>query len=437
MTPHSALNTFTLHMFRGIGTLSARRALISTAILALAAGFPNTAGAQEGPQQDAQTAARDAAQDYASATPTPTPKPKRNPPQSASDAAAATAMYSEARSADESGSGGAAIEGYQHALKKYPLAPEAGNAQYRLAELLEAQGDLSRAFNAYQALLSKYPDTPNFERAVAAQVAIANQYLQGRPQKFLGIPIGSSARRAQEMYANILANAPFSKYAPVAQFNLGLAYEKQSQPFEAIKAYQKVLDTYPNSDVCDDALYQIGYVYLRIGFAQYSQDLSSLVQARNTFEDFLIEYPNSEKAPQAHENLAKLGGQEADDIYRIARFYEFSRDLKSSVIYYNDVIRRQPQSKEAGLSKSRIEELRSQYGDDALRTGPEKAETGEKAALRRRLQAQVETSALSDYAGPPKRDIVPDELPAKEPKMRTSVDDVKPLPAVEPSLPTR
>lgn len=354
------------------------------------------------------------------------------------DAAAASALYAEGRAADESGNHLRAIEIYRSALKKYPLAPEAANAQYRLAELLEARGDLSRAFNAYQALLTRYPDTPNFERAVAAQVSIANQYLEGkRQQKFFGIPVGGSAKRAQEMYAEILANAPFSKYAPVAQFNLGLAYEKQSQPFEAIKAYQKVLDTYPRSDVCDDALYQIGYVYLRIGFAQQSQDLSALVTARNTFEDFLIEYPNSEKAPQARENLARLGGAEAEDVMRIARFYDFHKDLKAAVTYYNDVIRRQPQSKEAEIARARVEELRAEYGDDVVNPGPVRAETGEKAALRRRLQAQVETSALADYAGPPKRDIVPDELPISSgPQMRTSVDDVQPLPAVEPPLPT-
>lgn len=419
-------------MFRGFGTPRALRASAATAILFYAGASVFPANAQEGRSPGVPT----------SPVPTPTPgAPFVAPPAaplSEADRASATVMYNEARNADEAGATNAAIEGYRRALKKYPLAPEASTAQYRLAELLEAQGDLSRAFNAYQNLLSKYPDTPNFERAVAAQVAIANKYLQGRPQKFLGVPIGSSQKRAQEMYTNILANAPFSKYAPVAQFNLGLAYERQSQPFEAIKAYQKVLDTYPNSDVCDDALYQIAYVYQRIGLAQQSQDLSALVQARNTFEDFLIEYPNSEKAPQARENLERLGAAESGDVYRIAKFYEFTRDLKAAVIYYNDVIRRQPKSSDAELAKARIEELRSQYGDDALRTGPERAETGEKALLRRRLQAQVETSALADYDGPPKRDIVPDELPvSSEPSLRTNVDDVKPLPPdVEPSLPT-
>jgi outer membrane protein assembly factor BamD len=418
-------------MFSGFGTLRSRRALTTLSSLALVLAPVVQAYSQ---------AAAPSIDQLRAPTPTPAPTPVGRPvtPISETDAANATAFYAEGKAADEAGSGRTAIDIYQRALKKYPLAPEAANAQYRVAELLEATGDLSRAFNAYQALLTRYPDTPNFERAVAAQVTIANKYLQGRQQKFLGVNVGNSAKRAQEMYSNIISNAPFSKYAPIAQFNLGLAYEKQSIPFDAIKSYQKVLDTYPNSDVCDDALYQIGYVYMRIGLAQQSQDLSSLTAARNTFEDFLIEYPNSEKVPQAKENMTKLGLQEAGDVYHIAKFYEFTKDFRSSVIYYNDVIRRQPSTKEAELAKSRIEELRSQYGDDALRVGTEKAETGEKAALRRRLQAQVETSSLSDYAGPPKRDIVPDELPAQKPQMRTNVDDLKPLaPEDEPSLPTQ
>ncbi len=352
------------------------------------------------------------------------------------EVADAEALYAAALALDENGSSTQAITAYKRAIKKYPFAKPAAAAQFRVAELLEATGDASRAFDAYQFLIQRYPDTPNFERAVAAQVTIANLYLGGKPQKFFGVPIGNSAERAQEMYTAIVGNAPYSKFAPVAQFNLGLAYEKQSLPFEAIKAYQVLLDSYPNSDIGDDALYQIGFVYMRVGFGSGSQDMSALVAAKNTFDDFLIEYPDSEKAPQARENLLQLDGKQSTDILRIAEFYEFSKDLKGAVIYYNEVIRRAPNTEDANFAKARIEELRAQYGDEELRTGPESAESGEKLALRRRLQAQVETSALSDYSGPPTRLIVPDELPASAPRMRTSVDDVRPLPAVEPELPS-
>jgi hypothetical protein len=84
-----------------------------------------------------------------------------------------------------------------------------------------------------------------------------------------------------------------------------------------------------------------------------------------------------------------------------------------------------------------VQVLRSEVGDDSLRSGPEQVQTGETAALRRRLQAQVETSALADFNGPPTRDIVPDELPVvSRPRLRTNARDAAPMPVVEPALPT-
>ncbi|MDX2080539.1 MAG: outer membrane protein assembly factor BamD [Terrimicrobiaceae bacterium] len=342
-----------------------------------------------------------------------------------------------ARQYDESGANQQAIAAYRRFLRAYPASSLAAKAQFRVAELLEARGDLSRAFDAYQTLITRYPDTPEFERAVSKQVLIANEYLNGKRVAFMGLALVPGTDRAEKMFTDILKNAPFSRNAPIAQFNLGLTYEKQGKLKESAAAYQTVLDRYPNSPVADDALYQIGYIYMIVGQSGRSQDLSALITARNTFEDFLLQFPNSEKAAQARDNLKSLGGKEAGDLMRIARFYDRTRDYRAAAIYYNDVIRRQPGSADAELARTRIEELRSDVGDDALRTGPERAETGEKAALRRRLQAQVETTALADYNGPPRRDVVPDELPVvNRPRLRTDVRDVRPLPAVEPALPT-
>jgi outer membrane protein assembly factor BamD len=254
-------------------------------------------------------------------------------------------------------------------------------------------------------------------------------------------PGPAGAERAQKMYETILKNAPYSIYAPITQFNLGLAFQRQKAIKQARDAFQLVLDKYPNSDVCDDALYQIAYIYMRLGLTSSSQDLSALVLSKETFEDFLLQYPRSEKAAQARDNLLAIGRAEADNLLTIAKYYDWSKDYKAAIIYYNDVVRKQPKSTDAELAKARIEELRSQFGDDILRVGSERAESGEKLALRRRLQAQVETSALSDYSGPPKRDVVPDELPVvKQPRLRTESRDVvpiEPLQPIEPVLPTQ
>jgi len=340
---------------------------------------------------------------------------------------------------DANGQTSAAITAYRRFIKKYPASSLAPKAQFRIGELYEASGNLPKAFDAYETLITRYPATTNFEKAVASQVIIANQYLEGKRINVLGFSILPGYERAQTMYKSILKNAPFSKHAPVAQFNLGLTYERMKSLAEARQAYQTVLDKYPNSDVCDDALYQIGYIYMQAAMTGDSHDLSGAILARETYEDFLLQYPDSEKAAQARDNLKTLGKGEAGDLLHIAKFYDWSKNYKAAFIYYNDVIRKQPKTKDAEIAKTRIQELKNTVGDDGLRVGSEKAESGEKTALRRRLQAQVETSSLSNYSGPSKRDIVPDELPVvKQPKLRTSERDTQPLPApTEPLLPTQ
>lgn len=362
------------------------------------------------------------------------PPPKRQ--QVNSDVTPEERADFEAASAQDADSTSTALAAYRRFIKDHPASPLAMQAQFRIAELYENLGDSTKAFNAYQKLVTQYPDTPDFERAVNRQVVIANEYLAGKKVKFLGMAFLSGTDRAEEMFASIIQNAPYSKNAPIAQFNLGLTYERQNRVQDAAKAYQGVLDRYPSSSIADDAMYQIGYIYMRLGQSGKTQDLSALITAKNTFEDFLLQYPSSEKAAQAKDNVTSLGTKESGDLMDIAKFYDRFKNYRAAAIYYNDVIRRSPDSKEAIVARDRVQEIRSEAGDEALRTGPEQTQTGETAALRRRLQAQVETSSLADFNGPPRKDIVADELPVvSSPKLRTDSRDVAPMPAVEPALP--
>ena len=167
-----------------------------------------------------------------------------------------------------------------------------------------------------------------------------------------------------------------------------------------------------------------------------SQDLSALKQSQDNYQDFLLQYPNSEKVQQAGQNMKKMVAKESTDTLRIARFYDFSKNFKAATIYYNDVIRRFPESQDATAAKTRLDELKALYGEDALRVGQERPETGERLAQRRRLQAQVESSALANYDGPPRQDIVEDAIPSPTPQMKGDIQDAKPIPLQEPPAQT-
>jgi outer membrane protein assembly factor BamD len=353
------------------------------------------------------------------------------PATTAADDAEAAALLQEASALESAGDITRALTTYRSIVRRFPVAPSAPAAQFRLAELLDQSGNPSRAFDAYRKLVEDYPQSREFDRALAAQLAIADGFMERRRYE-----------RAAEMFNALLAAAPYARFAPEAQFKLGQALEARRDFPAATAAYQIILDRYASSDYADDALYQIGYVQLTEATGR-SQDLSAAVDARNTFEEFLMEYPNSEKAAQARENLQRMTGREATDLLSIAKFYDRSNNYRAAVVYYADLVRRQPGTEDAKLANDRIEEIRATVGDDELRAGPERAETGERAAMRRRLRDQIENSALSNFAGPPVASIAPEELPPPRPRLRTSSGDVRPvgteppvnLPAVEPDLP--
>jgi outer membrane assembly lipoprotein YfiO len=167
------------------------------------------------------------------------------------------------------------------------------------------------------------------------------------------------------IFAAVVRTAPYGKYTARAQFDIGLARQKQGANDAAIQAYQAVIDKFPNEPIAADAQYQIGYIWFeaaRLG----TNDQAATTNARTGFEDFLYKYPKSEKAATARENLKRLDQKSTGDAYKIAKFYDKQKQYRAAVIYYNEVIREQPGSNASGEAKQRIEQIRKKVGESAL-----------------------------------------------------------------------
>jgi outer membrane protein assembly factor BamD len=214
---------------------------------------------------------------------------------------------------------------------------------------------------------------------------------------------------AVEIFASVVRTAPYGKYTARAQFDIGLAREKQGLADAAITAYQAVIDKFPNEPVAADAQYQIAYLWYAAARAG-TKDPNAVTKATTGFQDFLFRYPHSEKAPQARENLARLENKATSDSFGIAKFYDKRGDYRAAVIYYNDVIRQKPGSSQGDEAKRRIDQLRSKIGDAAVK--------------------EIETAANAPKKKP--RNMAnAGESREGAPAMRTSPTDVAPLPPPE------
>jgi outer membrane protein assembly factor BamD len=255
-----------------------------------------------------------------------------------------------------------AVKAYQKILKRYPrdrLAPE---ASFRIGQIQEQRQDYLRSAGAYRYLVEKYPQSSHFDEAIEGQFRIGELFLNGKRRRFLGVAIGNNLEAAVEIFASVVRTAPYGKYTARAQFDIGLAREKQGLAEAAITAYQAVIDKFPNEPVAADAQYQIGYLWYASARAG-AKDPNAVSRAKTGFQDFLFRYPHSEKAAQARENLQRMETKATSDSFGIAKFYDKQRNYRAAVIYYNDVIRQQPGSAHSDQAKKRIDELRVKVGD--------------------------------------------------------------------------
>jgi outer membrane protein assembly factor BamD len=246
--------------------------------------------------------------------------------------------------------------------------------------------------------------------------------------KVLGIPIASALDRAVAVFANVVRTAPYGKYTARAQFDIGLAREKQGANDAAIQAYQAVVDKFPNEPVAVNAQYQIGYIWFTA--AQLgTKDAAAATNAKTAFEDFLFHYPKSEKAAQARANLEILEHKQTTNSYKVAKFYDKQKYYRAAVIYYNEVIRQQPGSQESNEAKKRIDQLRAKLGDAALQPalpmgqaskkksdmhGARTAESGSAKPGPANNEAPLPASE-GDNSLPPPASLAPDTTTAPDP----------------------
>ena len=230
------------------------------------------------------------------------------------------------------------------------------------------------------------------------------------------------------IFANVVRTAPYGKYTARAQFDIGLAREKQGANDAALQAYQAVVDKFPNEPLAVDAQYQIGYIWFTAA-QKGTNGCAAANNAKTAFQDFLFHYPNSEKAAQARANLDILEHKQTANSYKVAKFYDKQKYYRAAVIYYNEVIRQQPGSEESNEAKKRIDQLRAKFGDAALQPALAGAESAKKKGEAHGVRTAGSGSAKpgaanneaplpvseTDSSLPPPASLAPDTTTAPDP----------------------
>lgn len=239
--------------------------------------------------------------------------------------------------AQAEGSSGKAINIYKKIVQEYPLTTTAALSQYNVGTIYKEQGDFIKAFDNFQIFVESYKGSSAFASAVQSQFEITQAGQNGEfKEAFLGIPRKLQPSELLEMYGKVIANAPFSKYAPLAQFQIAEVYQNDGKAREAIAAYQKLVDDYPKSKKAPEAQYRIGAIGVN-ALERGSQDPAKVDKAKEAYNDLLIQFPDDERAKAARAGITKLTAGEAKKSYEIGSFYEKQKRYHSARIYFEKV----------------------------------------------------------------------------------------------------
>src|SRR6059058_1159821 len=343
-------------------------------------------------------------------------------------------LFQIGQAAEKEGNYKRAIRAYKSLVKHHPKDTLASGALYRTAQLQEQLHEYIPAAASFGQLVEKYPGSPHFEEAIEAQFRVGEIYLNGKKLKFLGIPLASALDRAVTIFANVVRTAPYGKYTARAQFDIGLAREKQGANDAALQAYQAVADKFPNEPVAVDAQYQIGYIWFTAAQTG-TKDAAASANAKTAFQDFLFHYPKSEKAAQARANLDILEHKQTANSYKVARFYDKQKYYRAAVIYYNEVIRQQPGSEESNEAKKRIDQLRAKFGDAVLQPALPVAQQGSKKKSEAHGAESAGTGSAKPGAPNNEAPLPPSETDSSLPPPASLAPDATTVPAPQLPLP--
>lgn len=268
-------------------------------------------------------------------------------------------QMNKARAAEEAGSVRSAVRAYASVAKKWPNSVYAPEALYRSARLRLANRDYVKAFEDFQTVLGRYPNTKRFNEIVGEQYRIASALLDGaRGRMFFGLLPGFRQRdKAIEFFETILANAPYSDYAPLSLMNIARGHQKLGNIENAIDALDRMINSYGQSLLAPDAYLKLAQTHASLVEGAY-YDQASTKEAITFFTDFMLLFPGDTNIAAAEKGLDSMKNMLAESKMKIGDFYFHKRNnFRAARVFYNEAITAYPESPIANRAKTKLAEV--------------------------------------------------------------------------------
>jgi len=133
-------------------------------------------------------------------------------------------------------------------------------------------------------------------------------------------------------------NYPGKTIVDTAQYYLALTYFANKEYEVAQVEFNRLAINYPGSVYFEQSIFMRAACYFHSSSTHYGLDQESLLTAIDLLEDFIIDFPESEAVPDAHEYLTAARTRLARKTYEGGVVYSRMNANEAAKIYFQEVI---------------------------------------------------------------------------------------------------
>ncbi len=242
----------------------------------------------------------------------------------------------------------------------FATTPFAQEASYIIGEAYYKLGQLEYANEAFTAYLNHASSPKHFEEAIEYKFNIAEQFFNGAKKRLFGsikMPAWVPAKEDSiAIYDEVVAALPHSEFAIRSLLSKARvqAYLEDFKP--SLETLDVLIRRFPKHDLAAEGYLEKEKVYLLQCQAQ-NLDPDILDLAHVNLRKFHLAFPREPRLVEADRIFADMQEIFAQNLFETGCFFERTKKIPASLIYYNKVVAMYPDTVAATASREKIETL--------------------------------------------------------------------------------
>ena len=243
---------------------------------------------------------------------------------------------------------------------QFPTTPFAQESPYLMGEAYFKLNQLEYANDSFTTYLNEVSSPKHFQEALEYKFTIAEQLANGAKKRLFGSPKMPAWVSAKEdsipIYDEVIAALPHSEIAIQSLLSKARIQTSLEDYKPAIESLDLLIRRFPRHPLAAESYLEKTKVYLAQCKAQ-NLDPDLLDLAEVNVRKFRLAFPREARLNEAEKIVSEMEEIFAQNLFETGRFFEKTKKVPASLIYFNKVISKYPKTEAAMASREKLAHL--------------------------------------------------------------------------------